>query len=307
MFDGPQMNTDRAFARYEAIRDRLPGAGFPASSIQAENLGSLADEFDVFVLDAFGVINVGNTAIPGAPEQIAALQAMGKQTYVLTNGASYNAAAARAKYTRLGYSFDATRIVASRDVLADHMTHFAPDFKWGFMAIPESTIGDLCDNPHLLEDDPELYDAVEGFILLSSIGWTRPRQELLLESLQKRPRPVLVGNPDLVAPLEASLSFEPGFFAHEIADRTGIEPSFFGKPFANAFEEVAHRIERDRPGTPGHRIAMVGDTLHTDILGGAAAGFRTVLITDHGLFKGHDVTPYIAEAGIVPNFIARTT
>lgn len=307
MFDGPQMNTDRAFARYEAIRERLPGAQFPVTSIQAENLGSLADEFDVFVLDAFGVINVGNTAIPGAPERIAALQALGKQTYVLTNGASYNADAARAKYTRLGYSFDAARIVASRDVLANHIASYAPDFKWGFMAIPESRIGELCANPHLLEDDPALYDAVDGFILLSSIGWTRPRQELLIESLQKQPRPVLVGNPDLVAPLETSLSFEPGFFAHELADRTGIEPSFFGKPFANAFEEVSRRIERDRPGTPGHRIAMVGDTLHTDILGGAAAGYRTILVTDHGLFKGHDVTPFIKEAGIVPDFIVRTT
>lgn len=307
MFDGPQMNTDRAFARYEAVRERLPGASFPATSIQAADLGALAQEFDVFVLDAFGVINVGNTAIPGAPERVAALQAMGKETYVLTNGASFNAEAARAKYTRLGYSFDAARIVASRDVLADHMTSFAPDFKWGFMAIPESTIGDLCANSHLLEDDPALYDAAEGFILLSSIGWSRPRQELLIESLQRNKRPVLVGNPDLVAPLEASLSFEPGFFAHDIADRTGIEPRFFGKPFANAFEEVARRIERDRPGTAGRRVAMVGDTLHTDILGGAAAGFRTVLVTDHGLFKGHDVTPYIAEAGIVPDFIVRTT
>ncbi|TQV76131.1 HAD-IIA family hydrolase [Denitrobaculum tricleocarpae] len=301
------MSTDRAFARYEAVRKSLPKAQFPSNSIEAENLGALAKEFDVFVLDAFGVINVGNTAIPGAPERIAALQAMEKETYVLTNGASFNAAAARAKYTRLGYSFDASRIVASRDVLASHMSDFAPDFKWGFMAFTESKIEELCANPHLLEDDPALYDRVEGFILLSSIGWSRPRQELLVRSLQKNKRPVLVGNPDLVAPLEASLSFEPGFFAHDIADRTGIEPRFFGKPFANAFEEVARRIERDRPGMPGHRIAMVGDTLHTDILGGAAAGFRTVLVTDHGLFKGHEIAPYIAESQIVPDFIVRTT
>ena len=307
MLDGPQMNTDRAFARYEAVRDRLPAARFPDKSFEAENLLALADSFDVFVLDAFGVINVGNTAIPGAPECIAALQAMGKETYVLTNGASYNAAAARAKYTRLGYSFEPSRIIASRDVLTDSLSSFAPDFKWGVMAIPESKIDELCANPHLLEDDPALYDAVEGFILLSSIGWTRPRQELLAASLQKNNRPVLVGNPDLVAPLETSLSFEPGFFAHELADRTGVEPQFFGKPFANAFQEVARRIERDRPGTPGERVAMVGDTLHTDILGGAAAGFRTVLVTDHGLFKGHDVTRYIAESSIVPDYIVRTT
>ncbi|MFD1810358.1 HAD hydrolase-like protein [Gemmobacter lanyuensis] len=36
---------------------------------------------------------------------------------------------------------------------------------------------------------------------------------------------------------------------------------------------------------------MVGDTLHTDILGGQAAGHGTILVTDHGLFKGRDVAP----------------
>ena len=39
-----------------------------------------------------------------------------------------------------------------------------------------------------------------------------------------------------------------------------------------------------RAGLPPDRLAMVGDTLHTDVLGGAAAGCRSVLVTDHGLF-----------------------
>jgi ribonucleotide monophosphatase NagD (HAD superfamily) len=52
---------------------------------------------------------------------------------------------------------------------------------------------------------------------------------------------------------------------------------------------------------------MVGDTLHTDILGGAAAGFKTILVTDYGLFRGHPIAPYIAASKIVPDFIVATT
>ena len=52
---------------------------------------------------------------------------------------------------------------------------------------------------------------------------------------------------------------------------------------------------------------MVGDTLHTDILGGAAAGLRTVLVTDHGLLKGMNASDLIQRSGIVPDFIAATT
>jgi glycerol 3-phosphatase-2 len=43
--------------------------------------------------------------------------------------------------------------------------------------------------------------------------------------------------------------------------------------------------ERIRPGVPDERVLMVGDTLHTDILGGNAAGFRTALIAGLRLFR----------------------
>jgi len=48
---------------------------------------------------------------------------------------------------------------------------------------------------------------------------------------------------------------------------------------------------------------MVGDTLHTDILGGAAFGIKTALVTGHDLFANQDITPYIKKSGIVPNYI----
>jgi ribonucleotide monophosphatase NagD (HAD superfamily) len=48
---------------------------------------------------------------------------------------------------------------------------------------------------------------------------------------------------------------------------------------------------------------MVGDTLHTDILGGAQAGFATALVTGYGSLTGLDVTDAIAQAGLSPDFI----
>jgi glycerol 3-phosphatase-2 len=156
----------------------------------------------------------------------------------------------------------------------------------------------------LLRDDPAEYDAVDGFVLLATGDWNRTRQGLLLASLRNRPRPVLVGNPDLVSPREDGLAVEPRLHAHEIADLTGIVPEFYGKPFANAFEMVRERIGAD---VPPQRIAMVGDTLHTDILGGAAMGWRTVLIMDHGIMKGFPAGSLNRISDIRPDFIADTT
>ena len=87
--------------------------------------------------------------------------------------------------------------------------------------------------------------------------------------------------------------------------RRAFPPIFCGKPFGNAFDAVLARLGPDAP--PLSRIAMVGDTLHTDILGGAAAGLGTVLVTRHGVYAGRDVGPFIARTGIVPDYIAETT
>ena len=48
-----------ALQQYEAIRSVLPAAHMPKKSVHAENLGEIADLFDTFLLDAFGVLNVG--------------------------------------------------------------------------------------------------------------------------------------------------------------------------------------------------------------------------------------------------------
>jgi predicted HAD superfamily phosphohydrolase YqeG len=72
----------------------------------------------------------------------------------------------------------------------------------------------------------------------------------------------------------------------------------FGKPFDDAFNDAMDRLGTIEP----RRIAMVGDTLHTDILGGRAAGTRTVLVRDHGLFAGLDTERFISCSGIVPDF-----
>ena len=119
-------------------------------------------------------------------------------------------------------------------------------------------------------------------------------QARLAAELTRNPRPLVVGNPDLVAPRESGLTIEPGYWAHELQDRTGIAPRFFGKPYAEAFAIAL-------AGSMGGRYAMIGDTLHTDILGGQAAGLETILVTDHGLFAGRDATAYVSRSGIVPD------
>jgi HAD superfamily hydrolase (TIGR01450 family) len=293
-----------AFARYQALRASLPAADFPTAPEAVPDLGAVADRFDAFILDAFGVLNVGETPIPGAVARMAALRSAGKRLVVLTNAASHPREAALAKYRRLGFDFAAHEVVASRDVAAAALHRWPRDFRWAAITAPGAGFEDIDARVTALAGDPDSHERADGFLFLGSEGWTPGRQAALIAALRDRPRPLIVANPDIVAPREDGFTLEPGHFAHEIAAATGIVPDFFGKPYANAFAAARARLGE---GIPPARIVMVGDTLHTDVLGGRAAGLGTVLVARHGLFRGLDPAPFIARSGIVPDVIAATT
>lgn len=292
-----------AIDRYTEIAHRLPSPVNPQTSVSVANLGDLVDEIDVFVLDGFGVLNVGESTVPGAAERVAQLQALGKQVLVLTNGATLPVEKTVEKYLKWGMQFQLADVVSSRNALEEAMLKQDKNIHWGIAATKIAQIEKLAPKTTLLGDNKADYDNVDGFVFLSAMDWSDQRQQLLHDALKKRTRPVLVGNPDIVAPREDAMSLEPGFYTHLLADAGVCQPEFYGKPFKNVFDLIAKRIENVSPD----RIAMVGDTLHTDILGGASFGWRNVLIKNHGLMREADNEQVFAQTGIRPHFIAATT
>lgn len=295
-------DADSAFQRYEAVRTRLPMARYPARSVFLPTLEEVADHVDGFLLDAFGVLNVGETAIPGAVARMAAVRARGKRLIVLTNAASYTRPQLLAKYHRLGFDFTADEVVASREVALARLNRIAPGATWAAIAAAGDSFVDI---PARMLDavaDPGALDRADAILFLSTARWSPALQERMLASLARNPRPLVIANPDIVAPREDGLTLEPGLFGHDLLDAVAAEVHWFGKPFPDAFAEAIART-----GLAAGKLAMVGDTLHTDVLGGAAAGCQTVLVTDHGLFAGRDTAPYIRASGITPDFVVATT
>lgn len=295
-----ECTADWIFSRYEQVRNRLPEADFSQNYEAHDDLSGLTDRFDAFFFDSFGVLNAGETPISDAAERIDALRAAGKKIIVLTNAATGPLSGLVEKYDKLGFEFSRDEIVSSREVLQNSLAHYQQGMLWAIAAPETSEIDEFGVLARRLAADDRLFADADGFILLSSSEWNETYQEKLASALQQRPRPLLVGNPDLAAPREDWFSVEPGHFAHDLADKTGAVPEFFGKPFGNAFEEAIERIGHQ---IPRHRIAMVGDTLHTDILGGAAAGLGTILVTDYGVLKDLNLSDCLETSGIIPDYI----
>jgi HAD superfamily hydrolase (TIGR01459 family) len=304
-FAGVTPSPEWAFAQYQKIRANLPGGLVTEQQPETRTLDSLApliDHFQVFVFDAFGVLNAGPRAFPEAISRIRQLQEQGKTVRILSNAATASHSALVAKYQGMGFAIGPDQLVSSRWVLEQSLVRQPRQDRFGVLS-PESSAPDslgldwLPVRPGIQANK---LDRLDGFIFLSSEGWDEEVHEALAQSLDRHPRPLLVANPDLVAPRGDCLTLEPGYFAHLLMSQSAIEPEFFGKPYRPAFDAVLENLGDTDPG----KILMVGDTLHTDILGGQAAGMKTMLITAEGALQGMDIPDCIAQSGIAPDYIA---
>ncbi|MCO4824983.1 HAD hydrolase-like protein [Amylibacter sp.] len=279
--------------QYEQVCARMPHAVTPTKFHDISSLVEIADHASAFVFDAFGVLNVVETLIEGADTRLNELRALGCKIRILTNDASYDRAGAVEKFQRLGLSINEGEIVTSRDANLACLGQGT----WGIITASEDQLLDIEEDWIPLGDECKAYDDVDGFLFLSSKEWSDHRQNLLTKTLQKRPRPVLIGNADLVAPRGNGFSLELGYFGHLLVDAGIPNVRFFGKPFP----EVYDLVECSLPKVRLNRIVMCGDTLHTDIMGAAARDWRTVLVTHDGLFSGHDTRKFCEKAGLFPD------
>lgn len=284
------LNTKSAFDRYEAVRHRLPIAKSFQQSKQIGSLLEITDQIDAFVFDAFGVLNVGETAIPGAVERLKQLRELGCAIRVLSNAASYDPGSVIGKFKRLGFDLQDGEIITSRESALFNLD----SCHWGVIAARGDALSDITQKTTVLEDDPAAYGAVDKFLFLSTADWTDERQELLEQALICKSRAIRIANADLVAPRDDGFSLEPGYFGHRIADVTLANVEFFGKPFSHVYK----MIEASLPNVELNRIAMCGDSLHTDILGASAAGWRSIFVTKDGLFAGSNAEAYVDQSGL---------
>ncbi len=288
-----------AWQAYRRAEKLLPAKPAPVTPRRIADAGAIAAEFDLVALDAWGVLNLGETAIATAPAAVARLRAAGKRLVVLSNSGSRDAEISAARLRRFGFDFTAAEIITGLDLVPAALAALALAPPVGFIAGAAAALPALTDGMLALGDDAAAYDRVSGIVFLSAGAWSEARQSLLAASLARRKRPLIVANPDIASPEPACMAAEPGWYAQRIAAATSARVVLCGKPFPAIYE----RMHARHPDVAPERVLCVGDTLHTDILGGRAAGCRTLLIED-GFVRGEDALALAQESGIWPDFIA---
>ena len=289
---------------YQVIRPWLP-APRPADTRHKDRLVDVLDHVDALILDGFGVLNVGWDPVDGIHDFLATAAARDVALMVLTNGAGQGADATWQKYRDWDLPVARNQVVSSRDALEADINRLAAGKRVGVIGGGVRPFG-LAGEVTMAAPD-QLFAEAEIFAFLGSGMWGEAEQQQLEQALRQPGRMLCVANPDIGAPLGDQFSTEPGYWAVRAMQATGTRPLWFGKPHLPAFEIALARLQ-DVYGRPfdRHRVGMVGDSLHTDVLGASAAGLQSVLLTDYGLFRDGGTAAMIRRCGITPDWVVAT-
>jgi phosphoglycolate phosphatase len=89
--------------------------------LNSSNVRELLDSVDVVLCDCDGVLWTTDTVIPGAPEAVSKIKALGKKVCFVTNNSNKSRADYVQKFVDLGFEVTEEDIFASSYVTAEYM------------------------------------------------------------------------------------------------------------------------------------------------------------------------------------------
>ncbi|MDZ4736247.1 MAG: TIGR01459 family HAD-type hydrolase [Rhodospirillaceae bacterium] len=235
-------------------------------------LRDVADRYDGFIVDLWGVMHDGVRAFPDAVATLRQLRARGARIVMLSNAPRRSALAAE-RSAAIGVTTD----------LYDTMITSGEDCWLGLRASPPGPRavfiqagrdGNYIDG---LDIEAVVDPALADFLLV--LGVEHDVQDLSsfearLQVARARDLVMLCANPDLVVIHGGTLELCAGSVAQRY-EAIGGRVQYHGKPhqavYARAFDAL---------GVEKSRILAIGDSLRTDVAGARAAGIDSAFVAD---------------------------
>ena len=243
------------------------------------SLSEIADEFDIAVLDQWGVLHNGQEPYPRAIGALERLNKSGKPVIVLSNSGKRAAVNFR-RISGMGFPEHLIRHVETSGETAWRT------FEEGRFPIPQSGRMKLYPISERRLDAEEWAAGNKGVKLASSV---EDADALLLMGLPRNSEtesvdlvfwkaiglglPLICTNPDKSSPRSSGNVRSPGAAADEYS-KLGGRVITYGKPFPEVFEAV-RLLE---PNVDRRRFLMVGDSFEHDVSGASAARFSTAFV-----------------------------
>jgi HAD superfamily hydrolase (TIGR01459 family) len=244
----------------------------------------LADRYDGFVLDLWGVIHDGVNAFPHAVETLRRLRDAGKRTLLLSNVPRPNAAVRTmmrgmgiedALYTDILTSGEAVRraLISPPDLwwteLGPRVFHLGPERdRPVFDGLPLTIVPTPAEADFVLNTGPDDHRNPSDLAEFEDV----------LQDCAKARLKMICGNPDLVVIRGGVRILCAGALAVRYRELGG-DVRALGKPDPAIYQPVLQRI-----ALSPDRVLAVGDSLHTDIAGATGVDLAACWVLDgiHG-------------------------
>jgi len=281
----------------------------------SQGLAPLAGDYDAFIIDLWGTLHNGIEPLPGALECVEQLQAAGKAIALLSNAPFRNDAVEKVLAT-IGVPEALYDVLLSSGEMAWRAVAHRIDPWHAALGRRAAFIGP--DRHRTMLDNPAI-DPVEGYDEADFVLCTGPRlaSDALtdycddLTAAAARALPMVCANPDREVLRGDQREICAGAIAERYEADFGGDVAWHGKPYAAVFDEVLRLL-----GEPSrNRVLMIGDGIHTDIAGAAAAGLDALLVcggihaVSLGITPGEQPTAdrlaaFLAEHGQAPRYAA---
>jgi HAD superfamily hydrolase (TIGR01450 family) len=275
------------------------------------NFKSLLENYKIIFFDAYGVIKNYKGLIPGIEKTFDWLREQEKSFYIITNDASRSPELLADVYQKAGlYHITPDKIISS-GMLAKEFLDLK--VKKGLVAYLGTE-----DSAHYIEHpgldtlplqqmSEDNINDITALVLLDDEGfdWMDGLNKAV-NLLRRRTIPAIIANPDGAYPMsKREVGIAIGGLSYMVEKITGRKFIRFGKPDSQIFMFAMEHITQFHPEIHKRDILMVGDTLHTDILGGNKFGLDTALVLTGNLLP-EDYENRIISTGIAPTYICQS-
>lgn len=274
-----------------------------------DGIRSIADGYDLFLLDQWGVLHNGETLHDGARAAMQALRDAGKHIVLISNS-SKRTDVSVANLEKMGIERALYETVITSGEVAWQAMKAGDDPYYaglGKRCIMSTWGGD---NSFLDGQDLEEVDSVDDaeFVLLSGTsGADASIYDEMLKAAAARDLPMLCLNRDLVSVDPTGKLIDCSGKVAQRYERFGGKVRYYGKPGRDIYEAcLAASPSAERP-------IAVGDSLHHDIAGAAGMGIDSIFVTagihrfdlgvaDGGCPDAEAVAQLADEYGVTPTF-----
>lgn len=268
-------------------------------------LAELADQFDVFLIDQFGVLIDGVEAYNGASSALKCLNARAKRNLILSNSGK-RSLPNEARLTKLGFDRDDyVMVLTSGEVAYNALSQkLGGTFTKGSKVFTISRDGDRsCVEGLDVATTPDISDASLIIIAGSEADqFSLAHYENLLRSAAASKVPCWCTNPDNVMLAPQGITFGAGQIAN-LYQQLGGTVEWFGKPHISIYQIALERL--GSPASNPTKVLCIGDSIEHDIGGGTNAGFKTALVRTgvHKHASLEDLASLSNSCGAAPDFV----